>query len=177
MIVRPHLEYASICWKPYTKHSIEKVEAVHFSAAKFVLNFYDLHPTADLCGKIQKSLQWNSLLHHRVVPDVCMLNKLRNNLADIAITPMLVPSVKHDCHYNYIQSLILILLNTNYFLEVSDFGIPFFTIWQLNHVLGNFALQPSSGSHLCSGTSIPAQILGAWLKILLSFLVAIIFCL
>ena len=177
MIVCPHLEYASICWKPYTKHSIEKVEAVHFSAARFVLNFYDVHPTADLCGKIQKSLQWNSLLHYRVVPDVCMLNKLRNNLADIVITPMLVPSVKHDYHYNYIQSLHSDTFKYQLFLRSVGLWNTLFTIWQLNHVLGNFALQSSSGSHLCSGTSIPAQILGAWFKILLSFLVAVIFCL
>ena len=28
MIVRPHLEYASTCWNPYTKRNIDKLEAV-----------------------------------------------------------------------------------------------------------------------------------------------------
>ena len=74
-------------------------------AARFLLSFHDYHPTADLSGKIQKSLQWNSLQHRRAVADVCMFYKLRNNLANIADPPMLVPSVKHNCHYNHIQSL------------------------------------------------------------------------
>ena len=105
MIVRPHLEYASTCWNPYTKRNIDKLEAVQRRAAKFVLNFYDYHPIADLSGKIKKTLQWDSLQHRRAVADLCMFHKLRNNLANIAIPPILVPSVKHNCHYNHIQSL------------------------------------------------------------------------
>ena len=69
------------------------------------MNFYDYHPTADFSGKIQKTLQWDSLQHCRAVTDLCVFNKLRNNLASIAIPPMLVPSVKYNCHYNHIQSL------------------------------------------------------------------------
>ena len=93
MIVCPYLEYASTCWNPYTKRNIEKLEAVQCRAARFVLSFYDYRPTADLSGKIQKSLQWDSLQHRRAVADLSMLNRLRNNLANIAIPPMLVPSV------------------------------------------------------------------------------------
>ena len=48
---------------------------------------------------------------------------------------------------------ILILSDTNFLPEVSDFGISFLTIWQLNDLLSHFALQPSSGSHLYSGSS------------------------
>ena len=106
MIVCPHLAYASTCWNPYTKYNnIDKLEVVQRRAARFVLNFYDYHPTADLSGKIQKSLQWDSLQHCRAVADQCMFHRLRNNLVNIAIPPMLVPSVKHNCHYNHIQSL------------------------------------------------------------------------
>ena len=102
MIVRPHLEYASMCWNPCNKRNINKREAVQHRAARFVLDFYDYHPTADLSGKIQKSLQWDSLQHCRAVADLCMLYKLRNN---IVIPPILIPSVKRNCHYNHIQSL------------------------------------------------------------------------
>ena len=105
MIVRPHLEYASTCWKPYTKRNIDKLEAVQRRAVWFVLSFYDYHPTADLSCKIQKSLQWDSLQHRTAATDLCMFHKLRNNLANIAIPPILVPFVKHNCHYNHIQSL------------------------------------------------------------------------
>ena len=105
IILRPHLEYASTCWNPYTKRNIDKLEAVQRRAARFVLNFYNYHPTANLSGKIKKTLQWDSLQHRRAVADLCMFQKLRNNLANIAIPPILVPSVKHYCHYNHIQSL------------------------------------------------------------------------
>ena len=56
MIVHPHLEYASTCWNPYTKHNIDQPEAVQRWAARFRLDFCDYRPTADLSGKIQKSL-------------------------------------------------------------------------------------------------------------------------
>ena len=105
MIVRPHLEYASTCWNPYTRHNIDKLETVQRRAARFVLKFYDYHPTADLSGKIQKSLQWDSLQHRRAVADLYMFYELRNNLANIAIPSILVSSVKHNYHYNHIQSL------------------------------------------------------------------------
>ena len=105
MIVRPHLEYSSTCWNPYTKSIIDKQEAVQHRAARFMLNFYDYRPTADLSGKIHKSLQWDTLHHRRAVADLCTFHKLRNNLANIAVPSMLVPSVKHNCHYNHIQCL------------------------------------------------------------------------
>ena len=44
MIVSPHLEYDSACWKPYTKRNVDKHEAVQRRAARFVLIFYDYRP-------------------------------------------------------------------------------------------------------------------------------------
>ena len=102
MMVCSHLEYASTCWNPYTKRNIDKLVAVQRSAARFVHNFYYYHPTADFSGKFQKSLQRDSLQHRWAVADLCMFYKLKNN---IAIPPILVQFVKHNCHYNHIQSL------------------------------------------------------------------------
>ena len=56
MIVRPHLEYASTCWNPYTKHIIDKLEAAQHRAARLVMNLHDYFRSADLSGKIHKSL-------------------------------------------------------------------------------------------------------------------------
>ena len=112
MIVHPHLQYASTWWNPYTKRNIDKLEAVQRRAARFVLNFYNCRPTADLSGKIKKSLQWDSLQHRWPVSDLCMFYELRNNLANIAIAPILVPSVKlsigpgcigHYLAWNYVD--------------------------------------------------------------------------
>ena len=126
MIIRPHLEYASTCWNPDTKRNIDKLEAVQLWAARFVLSFYDYHPTADLSGMIPRSLQWDSLQDCRVVADLCMFYKLGNNLANIAIPPMLVPSAKHNCHYNHIQSLVSDAFKYQFIAR--DFGISFLTI-------------------------------------------------
>ena len=115
MVVSLHPKYASTCWNPYTKHNIDKLEAAQCRAARFVLTFYDYHPTAGLSGKIQQYLQWDSLQHHRAVVDLCMFYKLRNKLANIAIPPILVPSVKHNCHHNHIQSLRSDAFRYNFF--------------------------------------------------------------
>ena len=137
---------------------------------------HDYLPTDDLSGKIQKTLQWDSLQHCRAVADLCVFYELRNNLANIAIPPNLVRSVKHNCHYNHFQYLNSDALNYQILSEVSDFGISFLTIWQLNHLLSHFALQPSSGPLPNSGTIILSQIHGAWFKIL-PFCAAVICCL
>ena len=82
-----------------------------------MLSFYDYHPTAELSGNIQKTLQWDSLQHCRAVADLCMFYRLRNNLANIAIPPILVPSVKHNYHYNHIQSLYSEAFKFNFFVS------------------------------------------------------------
>ena len=97
-----------------------------------------------------------------------MFDKLRNNLANIAIPPILDPSVKHNCIITTFNLFIVMLSDTTFLPEVSDYGILFLTIWQLNQFLSHFALQPSSGSHPYSSTCTQAQIPGAWFKILLS---------
>ena len=93
-----------------------------------MLTLYDYHPTADLRDKIKKSLHWDSLQHRRAATDLCMFYKLRNNIANIATPPILVPSVKHNFHYNHIQSLHSDASKYQLFIKVSDFGISFCTI-------------------------------------------------
>ena len=69
-IVRPHLEYASTFWNPYTNFIIDRLEPVQRRAAKFMLCFYDYHSTTYLIGNVQKSLQLDSLPHRRAVADL-----------------------------------------------------------------------------------------------------------
>ena len=75
--------------------------------------------------------------------------------------------VKHNCHYNHIQYLHSDAFKYMFFCQSSQTlkynSLP-------NHFLSHFRLQPSSGSHPYSGTSIQVQIPCAWFKILLSFL-------
>ena len=103
-----------------------------------------------------------------------MFHKLRSN---IAIPPILVPSVKHNCHYNHIQSIHTDAVRCQFFSVVSDSGISFHTICQLSHLLSHFVLQPSSGSHPNSGTNIQTQVPGACFKILFIFSVLLFYLL
>ena len=41
LYIRPILEYASTVWAPYTKSSIEKLEATQRRTARFVVSDYD----------------------------------------------------------------------------------------------------------------------------------------
>ena len=158
MIVR--LEYASTCCNPYTKRNIDKREAVQRWSARVVLSFYDCPPTADLSGNIQKSLQWDTLQHRRAVADLCMFHKLRSNLDNFAIPPMLAPSVKYNCHYNHIQYLHSDACKYQLFVR----GVR---IW--NIIPHHLVAKPSLESFLSaafksnffpySGTNIQAQIL------------------
>ena len=119
-----------------------------------MLSFYDYRQTADLSGKILKSLQLDLLQHCRAVADLCMFNKLRNNLANIAIPPILVPSVKHNCHHNHIQSHDFDALRYKF----SDISVKLWNIisYHLVNKSPLVSVQPSSGSHPYIGTSIQA---------------------
>ena len=56
-------------------NNIDKLETLQRMAARFVVDFYDYSPTADLSGKIQKILNW---LHCNIVEllqmCVCSIN-------------------------------------------------------------------------------------------------------
>ena len=150
----------------------DKFEDVLCRAAGFVLNFYDYHSSDDLGSKIKKSKKWASLQHSRADTDLCMFYRIRKNFANIAIPPMLVESIKHNCHYSNIQSHYCDVLNTNI---LSD-GTPLLTIWQLNHLFSPSMLQSFSGSHPYD-TGIQSQLDAAWFKLLLTFSVVLSCCL
>ena len=104
-IIRPHLDYASTCWNPYTKLNIDKIEAVQRRAARFVLNYYDYSSSADLSTKISQTLKWKSLQHRRALADLCMFYKIRNNFVNIPFPPIITPSIRHANCYNHVQAL------------------------------------------------------------------------
>ena len=39
-IIRPHLDYASTAWNPYTARNIDNIESVQRRAARFILRIY-----------------------------------------------------------------------------------------------------------------------------------------
>ena len=99
-----------------------------------------------------------------------MFYKLRNNLANIAIHPILVTSVKHYCHYSNIQSLLS---------DAFKYQLLVRAVRLWNIIPYHLTTKPSLESfctaafqwtsHPYGSTSIQAQIPGASFKILLSF--------
>ena len=104
-IVRPHLEYALGCWNPHTKSNIDKVEAVQRRLARFVFNYYDNSPNADLTGKIQNILRWLPLQHRKAINGLCLFYKIQNSLANISLPSIVSASTRHIHRFTYIQSL------------------------------------------------------------------------
>ena len=59
-MVRPHSEYASAVWCPFTKCSINKIEVVQMRAAGFVLNNYTYGSESQLTMKMKSDLKESS---------------------------------------------------------------------------------------------------------------------
>ena len=76
-IVRPHLEFASAAWDPYTKTNIMQIEAVQRRAARFVYNCYDRYNTS-VSGLI-KQLGWDSLESRRTANRLNVFYNVVNN--------------------------------------------------------------------------------------------------
>ena len=71
-IIRPHLEYASPSWNPYTSRNINKIEAVQRRAARLVLGNYNYSPTSGLTHDIHHRLKWIPLQHRRALYDLAL---------------------------------------------------------------------------------------------------------
>ena len=77
LYIRPILEYASTVWAPYTKSSIEKLEAIQRRAARFVVSDYDYSTSVT---SILNHLNWPSLDTRRQVSRLVMFYKIVQRL-------------------------------------------------------------------------------------------------
>lgn len=67
------MEYASTVWAPYTKSSIEKLEAIQRRAARFVVSDYNY---SNSITSILNRLNWFSLATRRQVSRLMMFYKI-----------------------------------------------------------------------------------------------------
>ena len=104
-IIRPHLEYASPSWNPYTSRNINKIEAVQRRAARFVLGNYNYSPTSGLTYDIHHRLKWIPLPHRRALYDLALFYKIRSNMININFPPIVQPSSRQPNRYLHIQAL------------------------------------------------------------------------
>lgn len=104
-LIRPHLEYASPAWNPYTSRNIDKIEAIQRRAARFALGYYTYGPDAQLTNKITNQLKWQSLQHRRTLYDLSIFYKILHNNINISFPPTVKPSPHHINQFLHIQSL------------------------------------------------------------------------
>ena len=73
LYIRPILEYALTVWAPYTKLSIENLEAMQRRTARFVVSDYDYSSSI---SNILNQLDWPSLAIRRQVSRLVMFYKI-----------------------------------------------------------------------------------------------------
>jgi hypothetical protein len=79
-LVRPHLDYATAAWDPYTSKNIESIEKVQRRAARFVTNTYGRDTSI---SGILASLGWSSMQDRRKSHRLSCLHKMINGQIDI----------------------------------------------------------------------------------------------
>ncbi|XP_072041092.1 uncharacterized protein [Amphiura filiformis] len=102
-LVRPHVEYASVVWDPYTKTHTNKLEKIQRNAARFLKNNHERTPGT--VTKLLSDLDWQSLQHRRQVARLALLYKINNNLVDIPsdryLTPATRQGLRHRNNYSF----------------------------------------------------------------------------
>ena len=80
-LVRPHTEYASAAWDPYTKAHCKQLERIQRNAARFVKHTYTR--TEGTVTKLLHELEWSTLQERRSAARLSLMYKVTNNLIDI----------------------------------------------------------------------------------------------
>ena len=102
-IIRPHLEYASSAWAPYTQTNINKIESVQKRAARFVLQNYSYNTS--ITHLIQNKLKWTTLQNRRAARDILIFHKIHHNKLNIPFPPCVQTSTRDNNRYIYLQTL------------------------------------------------------------------------
>ena len=79
-LVRPHLDYATAAWDPYTSKNVSAIEKVQRRAARFVTNTYGWETSVT---KLLNQLKWGSLKDRRETHRLTCLYKMINGQLDI----------------------------------------------------------------------------------------------
>ena len=79
-LVRPHLEYASVVWDPYTKHDLYRLEQVQRNAARYVMGDYRWSSSVT---SMLNMLKWEPLCQRRMAARLTMVYRILRD--DVAI--------------------------------------------------------------------------------------------
>ena len=116
-LVRPHLEYASSAWSPYTKRAIDDIEAVQRRAARFVLGDYNYGPNSHLSLKMSNILKWQSLHHRRASHDLALFYKIRSGICKNTFPDVVKSSPYRPNSYIHVQALHSEVYKNHFYLR------------------------------------------------------------
>ncbi len=90
-LVRPHLDYTSAAWDPYTDKNINDLEKVQNAAARFVTNTYGKDTSV---SALKNNLGWPLLQERRRKNRISCYYKILNNHLDIDQTKYISPKTE-----------------------------------------------------------------------------------
>ena len=90
-LVRPHVEYASAVWDPFTAKNIDKIEAIQTRAARWALNKYRYGPNTTPVNQMISELEWPSLCTRRKENRLTCLYKIKKGIVRISPPPYIQP--------------------------------------------------------------------------------------
>jgi len=97
-IVRPHLEYGTVCWDPFTAEHCKQLEKIQRSAARFVKSDYTR--TEGSVTKLLKELKWTSLQDRRSASRLVFMYKIKHKLIAIPSDQFLKPVTRQGLRRN-----------------------------------------------------------------------------
>ena len=99
-LIRPLLEYASAAWNPHTNRDTETIEKVQRRAARFVAHDYKRSTNSQ---DLVNQLGWDSLESRRLLAQVTLFYKIKNNLIDLEFPSSIQPAPRSRIQHAMLQ--------------------------------------------------------------------------
>ena len=99
-LIRPLLEYASAAWNPHTNRDTETIEKVQRRAASFVAHDYKRSTNSQ---DLVHQLGWDSLESRRLLAQVTLFFKIKNNLIDLEFPSSIQPAPRSRIQHTMLQ--------------------------------------------------------------------------
>ena len=103
------LEYASAAWNPHTNRDTETIEKVQRRAARFVAHDYMRSTNSQ---DLVNQLGWDSLESRRLLAQVTLFYKIKNNLIDLEFPSSIQPAPRSRIQHAMLQPYSSVLAHS-----------------------------------------------------------------
>ncbi|XP_068683392.1 uncharacterized protein [Montipora foliosa] len=108
-LIRPLLEYASAAWNPHTNRDTETIEKVQRRAARLVAHDYKRSTNSQ---DLVNQLGWDSLESRRLLAQVTLFYKIKNNLIDLEFQSSIRPAPRSRIQHAMLQPYSSVLAHS-----------------------------------------------------------------